>query len=207
MAPTGRRPNSPFCLSYETHVCQKLIWDCLAMIFLLWYSKITSQRVEFSFQSLYFHVSHIQWKIFFSWSPKHRNRTVTFRNKLTTSCEKSRCHFWHRFWIKGSKTRGQYGTHGPAIMPRTSTPTGEWQRVKPCNLHIAKTLELVEAMICLADQGDTDREDNGCGILYGILRDSAYKLKKLAEEEKQNHIRKGWWPEDGMNIEKWRIKN
>ena len=71
--------------------------------------------------------------------------------------------------------------------------------MKACNLHIAKTLELVEEMIYLADQGDTDREDNGCGILYGILRDSAYKLQKLAEEEKQNHIRKGWWPEDAIN--------
>jgi len=56
-------------------------------------------------------------------------------------------------------------------------------------------------MIYLADQGDADREDNGCGILYGVLRDTAYKLKKLAEDEKLNHIRKGWWPEDGMNIE------
>jgi hypothetical protein len=53
----------------------------------------------------------------------------------------------------------------------------------------------VEEMIRLADQGDADREDNGCGILYGVLRDSAYKLKKLAEEEKQNHINKGWWPD------------
>ena len=67
--------------------------------------------------------------------------------------------------------------------------------VKPCNLHIEKTLQLVEKMIILADQGDTSREDNGCGILYGVLRDSAYKLKKLAEEEKENHIQKGWWPE------------
>ncbi len=74
--------------------------------------------------------------------------------------------------------------------------------MRPCNLHIAKTLKIVEDMICLADQGDTDREDNGCGILYGVLRDSAYKLKKLAEEEKRNHIKKGWWLEDGMNIEK-----
>jgi len=56
-------------------------------------------------------------------------------------------------------------------------------------------------MISLADLGDVDREDNGCGILYGVLRDAAYKLKKLAEDEKLNHIRKGWWPEDGMNIE------
>jgi hypothetical protein len=67
--------------------------------------------------------------------------------------------------------------------------------MKPCNLHIIKTLRLVEEMMELADRGDTDREDNGCGILYGVLRDSAYKLKKLAEEEKQNHMTKGWWQE------------
>ncbi len=66
--------------------------------------------------------------------------------------------------------------------------------MRPCNLHIQKTLKLVEDMILLADQGDADREDNGCGILYGVLRDSAYKLKKLAEEERLNHIQKGWWP-------------
>lgn len=65
--------------------------------------------------------------------------------------------------------------------------------MKPCNLHIVRTLQLVDEMIALADQGDDDREDKGCGILYGVLRDSAFKLKKLAEEEKQNHIRKGWW--------------
>ena len=66
--------------------------------------------------------------------------------------------------------------------------------MRPCNLHIQKTLKLVEDMIYLANQGDTEREDNGCGILYGVLRDSAYKLKKLAEEERLNHIQKGWWP-------------
>jgi hypothetical protein len=68
--------------------------------------------------------------------------------------------------------------------------------VKPCNRHIVKTLMLVDEMINLADQGDIDREDNGCGILYGVLRDSAFKLRKLAEEEKLNHIRKGWWQDD-----------
>ncbi|MEW5909037.1 MAG: hypothetical protein AB1659_04470 [Thermodesulfobacteriota bacterium] len=48
-------------------------------------------------------------------------------------------------------------------------------------------------MIDLANRGDAEREDVGCGIIYGILRDSAYKLKKLADKEKEAHIRKGWW--------------
>jgi hypothetical protein len=51
-------------------------------------------------------------------------------------------------------------------------------------------------MVDLADEGDADREDTGCGILYGVLGDSAYKLKKLAEEEKKAHIKKGLWQED-----------
>ena len=50
-------------------------------------------------------------------------------------------------------------------------------------------------MISLADRGDADREDIGCGILYGVLRDSAYRIKKLAEQEKQRHQAKGWWPD------------
>jgi hypothetical protein len=48
-------------------------------------------------------------------------------------------------------------------------------------------------MIRLADKGDIDREDTGCGILYGILRDSAYKIRNLAYQEKTAHINKGWW--------------
>ena len=68
--------------------------------------------------------------------------------------------------------------------------------MRPCNHNIRKTLNLVDEMIRVADKGDIDREDNGCGILYGVLRDSAYKVKKLAEQEKRNHIEKGWWSEE-----------
>jgi hypothetical protein len=68
--------------------------------------------------------------------------------------------------------------------------------VRPCNENIKTTLNLVEKMIKLANKGDIEREDTGCGILYGVLRDSAYKLKKLAEKEKENHVNKGWWKED-----------
>jgi hypothetical protein len=68
--------------------------------------------------------------------------------------------------------------------------------VKPCDKNIQQTLHLTEEMINLANKGDADREDTGCGILYGVMRDSAYKLKKIAEQEKQKHISKGWWEPD-----------
>lgn len=65
--------------------------------------------------------------------------------------------------------------------------------MKSCDHNIKKTLALVNDMIKLADKGDIEREDTGCGILYGVLRDSAYKVKSLAEKEKEAHIKKGWW--------------
>ena len=65
--------------------------------------------------------------------------------------------------------------------------------MRPCDQNIKKTLFLIDEMIRIADTGDVDREDAGCGILYGVMRDSASKLKQLAESEKRKHIRKGWW--------------
>jgi len=58
---------------------------------------------------------------------------------------------------------------------------------------ITKTLELAERMLRLADEGDAARQDVGCGVLYGVLRDAAYRIKKLAEAEREAHIRKGAW--------------
>ena len=70
--------------------------------------------------------------------------------------------------------------------------------MRRCDKSIKRTLELVDLMNQIADDGDKVREDVGCGILYGIIRDSAYKIKRVAEEEREAHIRKGWWkPEKG----------
>jgi hypothetical protein len=51
-------------------------------------------------------------------------------------------------------------------------------------------------MMQLADEGDLVREDAGCGVLFGVMRDSAYKIHRLAEEERESHVRKGWWKRD-----------
>jgi len=66
--------------------------------------------------------------------------------------------------------------------------------VKPCDRNIQRTIDLTQEMIRLADRGDVDREDTGCGILYGMLRDAAYKLWRMAEEEKQRHSHKSTQP-------------
>jgi hypothetical protein len=66
--------------------------------------------------------------------------------------------------------------------------------LKPCDQNIVRTIRLSQEMMRLADQGDAEREDTGCGVLYGVLRDAAYKILQLAEEEKRRHQAKGWWP-------------
>jgi hypothetical protein len=48
-------------------------------------------------------------------------------------------------------------------------------------------------MLKLADEGDAVREDVGCGVLYGVLRDAAYRIKKLAEAERAAHLKKDGW--------------
>ena len=65
--------------------------------------------------------------------------------------------------------------------------------MRPCDESIRKTLNLADKMLEVADEGDVVREDIGCGVLYGVLRDSAFKVKKLAETEREAHKRKGWW--------------
>ena len=65
--------------------------------------------------------------------------------------------------------------------------------MKPCNESIKKALGMVNDMFALADEGDGVREDASCGVLYSVIRDSAFKIKKLADAEKEAHIKKGKW--------------
>ena len=65
--------------------------------------------------------------------------------------------------------------------------------MKRCDETIQKALEMTKGMLSLAEEGEAVREDNGCGILYSVVRDSAYRIRQLAEAEKDAHIKKGWW--------------
>ena len=61
------------------------------------------------------------------------------------------------------------------------------------NDNLLKTIHLTREMLALADEGDRDRNDDSCGIIYGILRDTAYRIRKLAEGECDKHKDAGKW--------------
>lgn len=63
----------------------------------------------------------------------------------------------------------------------------------PYNQNLRRLIRITREMLALSDEGDRDRNDASCGILYGILRDSAYRLRKLAEEECRQHQQAGKW--------------
>lgn len=61
---------------------------------------------------------------------------------------------------------------------------------KKCDINIEKTIDMARQMIKLAHTGYEQREDPNCGVLYGILLDSGYRILNLARKEQQAHIRK-----------------
>jgi hypothetical protein len=70
---------------------------------------------------------------------------------------------------------------------------GERQVSKPYNDNLRKLVRMTRDMLALSDEGDRDRNDDTCGIIYGILRDTGYRLRKLVEEECDKHKEKGKW--------------
>ena len=61
------------------------------------------------------------------------------------------------------------------------------------NENLRRLLDISREMIALADEGESASDDTSCGILYGVLRDSAYRLRRLAEEEVGKHRAAGKW--------------
>ena len=61
------------------------------------------------------------------------------------------------------------------------------------NDNIRRCLTLTEQMLELADAGDRDRTDASCALLYARVRDTAYQLRRIAEEECEKHKQEGKW--------------
>jgi hypothetical protein len=61
------------------------------------------------------------------------------------------------------------------------------------NRHIKQALELARRLIILADEGEADCVDDGCIVLYSVIRDCAYKIRSEAERERDMHKARGVW--------------
>ena len=58
---------------------------------------------------------------------------------------------------------------------------------KSANEHLMEIVGLTHRMVALADEADLQREDDGCGIVFGALRDAGYGIRKLAQKELVKH--------------------
>ena len=65
---------------------------------------------------------------------------------------------------------------------------------KPEDNNLRRDVQICYEMLELADHGDQIRSDAGCGVVYGTLRDVAYKVRRLAENEMLTHSRGGASP-------------
>ncbi|MDP6523648.1 MAG: hypothetical protein QGH15_05445 [Kiritimatiellia bacterium] len=65
--------------------------------------------------------------------------------------------------------------------------------VRVCNENIRKTLDLARELTILADEGEAASKDDGCAVLYGVVRDCAYKMRAQAKKEKMSHQASGLW--------------
>lgn len=70
-----------------------------------------------------------------------------------------------------------------------------------CNTYIKRVMEMADELRQLAEDGEVASRDDSCAVLYGIVRDCAYKMKARAELEKERHISLGLWDSiaDGRN--------
>ena len=64
---------------------------------------------------------------------------------------------------------------------------------QPRNEYIKQALELARTLTILADEGEAICQDDGCIVLYSVIRDCAYKIRTEAERERDAHKAKGVW--------------
>jgi len=68
-----------------------------------------------------------------------------------------------------------------------SKKKGEKEMNHACNNNILKALEIAKALMDTANKGEAASGDDGCRILFGVMRDCAYKIRREAERQCQVH--------------------
>ena len=69
--------------------------------------------------------------------------------------------------------------------------------MRKCNEHIVDAIETCRTLTIIADEGERDATDDSCAVLYGVIRDCAYRIRRRAEQERAAHIASGIWDGNG----------
>lgn len=64
------------------------------------------------------------------------------------------------------------------------------------NDNIRASLRFARELIDFADRGQSHSQDDGCILLYGLVRDCGHRIRVEAERERRAHQSKGVWEED-----------
>lgn len=56
--------------------------------------------------------------------------------------------------------------------------------------NLDRTLNMAQRLIDLSEQGEATSSDDGCMLLYGVVRDCGYRIRTQAAREKETHIRR-----------------
>lgn len=59
--------------------------------------------------------------------------------------------------------------------------------------NIDAAIRLACTLSALADRGEACARDDGCFVLFGVVRDCAYRIKGRAEQERAAHRRRECW--------------
>jgi len=60
-----------------------------------------------------------------------------------------------------------------------------------CEQHIREALGLAQRLQTLAEEGVADSSDDGCMMLYGVVRDCAFQITAEANRERERHLARG----------------
>jgi hypothetical protein len=57
--------------------------------------------------------------------------------------------------------------------------------------NLKRSMTLADALIDMAERGSEECGDDGCMILYGVMRDCGYKIRESVQQELKVHLSGG----------------
>lgn len=70
--------------------------------------------------------------------------------------------------------------------------------LKEPEYYLRRAVGIAKDMKVLADEGEQQAPDNGCAVLFGVIRDCAYRIQGRAEDEEEVHRTMGNWGRNAM---------